>query len=220
MANLEELESKARMDFQSVTVTELGNAIQLAMAAGLREGSYTYTSAGETMVWLEEMRKELDAVDEPDAEEAVESFRTRAMSTDSFSVRRTESGFRDRIGSMQALIRMRLSSRRIKKRKVEVQLEAQLLERRADRDVDALQANILDALELGLDDESDVYAEAGMLLNDLSGGGESGFTSASTTPTASPRYRAYEVHCAWISQMIGVNFVQYACVAFFVPEYH
>ena len=44
------------------------------------------------------------------------------------------------------------------------------------------------ALELGLDDESEAYNEAGMLLDELTGG--TAFSSTSTTPTASPHHRS------------------------------
>ena len=64
----------------------------------------------------------------------------------------------------------------------------QLEERKLDLDVDLLQANILEALELGLDDESEAYNEAGMLLDELTGG--TAFSSTSTTPTASPHHRS------------------------------
>jgi len=74
-----------------------------------------------------------------------------------------------------------------------------LEQRRLDRDADLLQANIFEALEAGLDDESDVYAEAGMLLNDLMDGGSLG-SSVSTTPTSSPHRHRLEVRSpCWLS---------------------
>lgn len=43
----------------------------------------------------------------------------------------------------------------------------QMKERKIDGNVEQLQQDIFEALEQGLNDESELYAEAGMLLNDL-----------------------------------------------------
>ena len=140
---LEELESKARLNYQAVTPKELGLAIENALAAGLGSKSYTYASAGETMLWLEEMHEEMRQLDSPAKEEVLTSFKERAAKTGAFLNARSESDLKSKLGSMQALIRMRLSVKKFKRRKVEVQLQAQLLKRKADRDLDQLQEDIM-----------------------------------------------------------------------------
>jgi len=122
---LEDIEARARVDFQSVKTSELSNAIQRALAAGMKERSHTYITAGESLVWLEEMQREHEASSSVDV---VESFKDRAMAT-GFAVKRTESGFRQRIGGLQAIIRMKLSSRRVARRRVEAKLERQVRSR-------------------------------------------------------------------------------------------
>jgi len=169
---LEETVEKALHDpiHSMVSSDDLRSVIFSALDAGLEEDSDLYHHAGELMEQIAEDEREQKF------EEAEQLFMTKQLEA---TQRRQEAvanmsdGFQhgnERIPRLKAAVhiqkmwRGRKAFREFQQKKVQLALEAAIREARRTRDSAGLMRAIEHALDQGLDDESEVYFEAGEIV--------------------------------------------------------